>query len=231
MRESASSPQVERSSVLSDQVASILRDMVLSQQIKPGQRIVQTEWAQRLGVSRMPVRDAISRLCAEGVLTVGNQAGTAIAAEVSIDDLKDGYALSADVASVVTQRAVQRITDEEMAHLESLHRDMITAVERDDRAHASKLSHDFHRAINVAAKSARLMAFVRLASISIPHSTYELEEWPQRGIADHEMILLAFRSRNHRLAADLMRHHVEAGSKLMLSRIERQMAGDDASAP
>ena len=113
---------------LSDEVAHRIRGAILSGRLKSGERVVQEEWAQRLGVSRMPVRDAVSRLEAEGLVTVSASGGTTTVAEVSEGDIEDAYEIAAAAAGVAARRAAQRLTTEELAGLRRLHERLITAV-------------------------------------------------------------------------------------------------------
>jgi GntR family transcriptional regulator of vanillate catabolism len=95
---------------LRDQVTAAIRDMVLSRQLGPGERIVQTEPARRLGVSRMPVRDAINTLCAEGLLVMDGTVGSAVVATVRVEDIQDSYAVQATILGLIGRRAAERIT-------------------------------------------------------------------------------------------------------------------------
>ena len=107
---------VQRSTKLSEQLTSILREEVLTGRVRPGERIVQSEWAERLGVSRMPVRDAVNQLCTEGIL-VQQQSGQVFAAQIDPDDIRDGYYLNAVLASMAARRAATRISEDELAEL------------------------------------------------------------------------------------------------------------------
>jgi DNA-binding GntR family transcriptional regulator len=204
---------------LRDQVAELFREMIFSRDLRPGDRIVQTEWAERLGVSRMPIRDAISRLCAEGVLVIDGVAGSALVADVRLEDIQDSYAVNATLLSLIGLRAAERASEEDLAAIEDVHNQMREAVRRDDRPTASSLNRQFHKLISVAARSPRLSAMLRLTDLSVPHSTYSVEDWPARSLGEHAGILEALRTHNGRLAGELMRRHVESGSELMLAYI------------
>ena len=212
---------------LRDQVAELFREMIFSRELRPGDRIVQTEWAERLGVSRMPIRNAISRLCAEGVLVIDSEAGSALVTDVRLEDIEDSYAVNATLLSLVGMRAAERASDEDLAAIEKVHDQMREAVRRDDRGASSGLNRQFHKLIGIAARSPRLSAMLRLTDLSVPHSTYTVEDWPARSLGEHAGILEAFRTRNGALAGELMRRHVESGSELMLAYIADR--DDDAN--
>lgn len=209
--------------VIGQQVAAVIRDHVLTGRLKEGERIVQADWAERLKVSRMPVRDAINQLIAEGTL-VQSRAGAAAVAPVNRQDIQDGYRLNAIVSSFAARRAAEVITEQQLEELERINHQISQAVEASNRDRASSLNWEFHRLINQASGSARLLAVLRLLAPTIPHSAFEiLQEWPDRAVRDHEEILSALRARDGDLTMDLMQRHIEAGSAKMLAEVESHL--------
>jgi DNA-binding GntR family transcriptional regulator len=209
---------------MSEQVADIIRNDVLSGQLRAGEHVGQVQWAQRVGASRMPVRDAISQLCAEGIL-VQDATGTATVAPIDPSDIRDGYRLNAFVASMAANRAAERITDSEIAALERILAAMEQAVRDGDSALASRHNWSFHGAINRAARSARLTAILRNLATSIPHSAFEmLEEWPERALAHHYEVLEALKAHDGEEAERLMYSHIESGSEPMLAALKRRLS-------
>ncbi|HEY1570457.1 MAG TPA: GntR family transcriptional regulator [Pseudonocardiaceae bacterium] len=213
---------VQRSTKLSEQLTSILREEVLTGRVRPGERIVQSEWAERLGVSRMPVRDAVNQLCTEGIL-VQQQSGQVFAAQIDPDDIRDGYYLNAVLASMAARRAATRISEDELAELKQIHTKLGKAAKAGDRHEASRLNWAFHRTVNRAANSARLTALLRMTATSIPHSAFEMvDEWPDLAQADHARILDALSAHDGEEAARIMQRHIEAGSEPMLTELRQR---------
>lgn len=214
---------VQRSS-MSEQVARIIREEILSGKLQPGERLVQTEWADRLDVSRMPVRDAINQLAAEGTL-LQSRNGAAVVARIDPEDIRDGYELTNIISSFAARRAASRITDEELLALEEIHRELTQAVARGERGPASDLNWDFHSMVNHAARSTRISALLRHLASAIPHAAFELvDRWPTRALADHELILGALKDRDGERAAELMYRHIEDGSKYMIAMLEERLS-------
>ena len=206
---------------LSDQIAGIIRDDVLTGKLRAGKHIGQVEWAERLGVSRMPVRDAITQLASEGVLSQSGS-GQAIVAEIDPADIRDGYYLNAVVSSLAAGRAALRITDEELTELETIDKALRDTISDGDLEQAARLNWSFHRAINRAARSQRLIAILRLLSTSIPHTAFQrLNGWPQHAVHDHELILRALRDKDSETATRVMLDHVQAGSQPTLAELEQ----------
>jgi DNA-binding GntR family transcriptional regulator len=198
---------------LNDQIASRIREEILSGDLRPGTRMVQSDWADRLGTSRMPVRDAFLRLQSEGLITAFEN-GIAHVADLSEEDIADAYTLNSVAAGMAAQRAAQRMSDETVEELRRLHAEFKSSVERNDVERATRANNAFHRLLTVESGSPRLIGMMRVLSAGTPHvGTRELPSWRERSVVSHEAILAAVVARDAESAARLMREHVlEAAS-------------------
>ena len=207
-------------SPLSDQVARVIREQILTGRLKPGEKVRQNDWAERLGVSRMPVRDAIRRLCAEGLL-VPTEGNSTRVITIDPEDVRDAYRLSAVALGLAAARAAARASDAELAELVRIHRVFAQHVEAGDRAQAQRTNWLFHRAVTRGAHSEHLQAMLRLLSVTVPLSSFELiDDWPPRALEDHERILRALEQRDPEGAGEAMLAHVSAVTDPMVSEIE-----------
>jgi DNA-binding GntR family transcriptional regulator len=98
------------------QTIDALRQYILNFQLKPGQRLVEREFIERLGVSRTTFREAIRELAAEGLLTVVAQKGARVSAP-SLEEAADLYEVRSALESIVVTRFVERATDAEIRSL------------------------------------------------------------------------------------------------------------------
>lgn len=204
-----------------------MRDDILSGRLKAGERIVQAEWAERLNVSRMPVRDAINQLCMEGLLRP-TPGGSAEVVAIEPSDIQDGYFLNNMVTSLAARRAAERITEAELDSLREILAQMREAVESDDVARASQLNWEFHSTINRAAHSPRLLAVLRILATSIPHNAFRVvPDWPARALEHHADILDALAEGRADDAAKLMRGHIEMGSEEMIAELNEILFSND----
>ena len=193
---------------LNDQIASRIREQILSGTLRPGTRMVQSDWADRLGTSRMPVRDAFLRLQSEGLITAFEN-GIAHVADLSEEDITDAYALNAVAAGMAAQRAAQRMSDETVDELRRLHAQFKSAVGRNDVDIATTANNAFHRLLTVESHSPRLIGMIRVLSAGTPHvGTRELPSWRERSVVSHEAILAAVIARDADSVAKLMSEHV-----------------------
>ncbi len=100
------------------QTIDALRQSILNFQLKPGQRLIEREFIDRLGVSRTTFREAIRELAAEGLLTVVAQKGARVSAP-SLEEAIDLYEVRAALECIVVTRFVERARDHEIRSLKS----------------------------------------------------------------------------------------------------------------
>jgi len=137
--------QVDRS-LLSDQVYAHIRDQVLDRDLEPGERIVESELARRMGVSQAPVRDALRRLAHDGLVAQFARRGTFVT-EISEDEARQTYAVRASLEELAAQEFLSNAPDEAIEVLQRAVDDMIAAA-RDDAVTAFVRSDaTFHRSI------------------------------------------------------------------------------------
>ncbi|WP_442542703.1 GntR family transcriptional regulator [Arthrobacter sp. KN11-1C] len=112
----ASEPLGRPAMPVREQVVDRLRSAITGLQLKPGQRLVERELMERLGVSRTTVREAIRELSSEGLVTVVPQKG-AIVSRPTGSEAEDLYEVRARLESLVVQRFIERASDDEISDL------------------------------------------------------------------------------------------------------------------
>jgi len=133
---------------MGQKVADRLRQWILSGRLPGGDCIRQEEIAQELGVSRLPVREALSILESEG-LVIRESFKSTIVAEVSLDGVKETYALRALLETYLLEHAIPHITEHDLDKLN----DIVNRSNRcDDEDEWAELNLDFHLALYSPAK-------------------------------------------------------------------------------
>ncbi len=126
---------------LYEEVAELLRQRIFKRELEPGSWIDEVKLAEEYGISRTPLREALKVLAAEGLVTMKVRRG-AYVTEVSEQDLTEVYALlsllESDAAGVVAAKA----SPAELAELQSIHRELESAVGDRDRFFA--INEQFH---------------------------------------------------------------------------------------
>ena len=144
--------------------ASELRDRILLGRLRPGARLDLDEITDEFGISRTPVREALLELSYEGLVSVTPRSGITVLG-ITPEDAVDNFAVLATLAGKAAEWATARITEPERAHLHELASDVVRA---DDIVAANWR---FHRALNLASGSPRLLTYLRQAVRKCPTVT------------------------------------------------------------
>jgi DNA-binding GntR family transcriptional regulator len=102
-----------------DSVKDRLRSLILNRQLQPGERLVQDDLAEQLGVSRTPIREALHALAADGLVVLSRNKGASVAA-FSLEDLKDLYSIRIPLEGYGAFLATQAVGREDVASLHAL---------------------------------------------------------------------------------------------------------------
>ncbi len=106
-------------STLQSKVTNKLREVILTGHFNMGDRLVQEEWADKLGVSRMPIREALVQLEKEGLVRIEPRRG-AIVTPISVEDIKEIYQLRVLLEGEAVERALPYIEEEDIKELSRL---------------------------------------------------------------------------------------------------------------
>lgn len=202
--------RVPRRRNLAEDVADHIRQEILAGRMRPGERIDQDAIATQLGVSRLPVREAIISLDQEGLIESIPRRG-AYVTRLEREDIADHYQLFGQVAGLAAARAVTRLDDAGLAELIALHESMHAT---EDLETQQRLNHEFHRLINTAAASQRIAGMLRLLSRSLPMPYVDFpQEWLREADRQHQEIIDAFRRRDTLAAQRAMEQHISASGR------------------
>jgi DNA-binding GntR family transcriptional regulator len=190
-----------------------VRGMILSGTYPAAARITELEVAAAAGVSRTPVREALRRLHAEGLVEFVPHQG-AVVIDWTPEDRDDVFEMRALLESYGTARAAHRVTDTDIAELHQYAADQHSeAMTRGDGylGRVSDLNSVFHRRIQELAGSTRLVmalsALIEAPAIMRTFAAYQ-EQDLIRSASHHLEIVRALEARDPDWAASLMRSHV-----------------------
>ena len=186
-----------------------LRDRILTGRLPAGTRLDLDQITEEFGTSRTPVREALLELSYEGLVAVAPRSGVTVLG-ISPDDAVDSFAVLAALSGKAAEWATERVGPEELAELQRL----AAAVEEADDVVAANWR--FHRAVNQASGSRRLLVHLRQAVRAVPSSYFELfPAQEQRSRSEHVALLRAMRGGDAAKARVLAEAHVlEAGDAL-----------------
>lgn len=203
-----------------------LRELILSAQLAPGSRLGEVELAERLGVSRTPVREALSRLAAEGLVEMAANRGARVATW-TLAELEGVFDLRASLEPQLTGFAVPHATGEDVAVLDDLARRMLDVgrpgPERDLDA-LVPLNRAFHDRL-VALAAHPTLATALAAAIHPPivlrnFHAYD-EDSLRRSLGHHLEIVAAVRAGDPAWAQAVMTAHI-CNARAVMVRAARQ---------
>lgn len=191
----ADRPEVPRVRTSEDIITQYLRDAIVSGELLPGERLNQLAVAEHFQVSRIPIRNALQRLAAEGLVTLRAHR-TATVTELSLEELEEIYAIRATLEGVTAEIATDSMTAERIDELASVVRAL---DETDDPQTWIELNQRFHAGIYESAGRPRTVALIRqLRQLSGPYIKHYIVERTYRtqAQAGHHRIMAACRDRD-----------------------------------
>ena len=141
---------------LRDVVFKTLRQAILKGELEPGERLMEIQLAERLGVSRTPIREAIRKLELEGLVLMIPRKGAEVA-KISENNLRDVLEVRRSLEELAIDLACQRITEEELAQLNKAEVDFKAAIENGDAMQIAQTDENFHEIIYNGTKNQKLV--------------------------------------------------------------------------
>jgi len=183
---------------LHEEVLEGLRTMLVEGRIPPGAKLNERELCALLRVSRTPLREAIKRMAAEGLVDLLPNRG-AVAVKLGETDIFHTFEVLAELEGISGELAAQHITAAEIAEIKALHYEMLACFARKDLHEYYKLNAQIHAAINRATKNPVLQKIYRETNArvqSLRFRTNQNEAKWKHAVSEHEQILAALEKRD-----------------------------------
>lgn len=208
---------------LRDVIFNTLRDAIVSGDLKPGERLMEVTLAEKMGVSRTPVREAVRKLEVEGLVTMTPRKGTHVA-ELSVKDIMDVLEVRAALDKLATELAASRIRPDNLRHLESIHKQYIAHLQKENLQGAIKKDVEFHEVIYHASGNNKLMN----VAANLREQVYRFRVLYMRDfsnaedvLTEHEQILKSLSERDSALAGQLAKDHIVHQQETIIQRVEK----------
>ncbi len=210
--------------LLSENVVGAIRTAIYDGELELGQRLVETELAEQLGVSRGPIREALRLLANEGLVVINVHRGTFVL-KPTVSDVEEIYTLREALESLALRRVVAVAADQEIEALEGVAEQMVTASRQKKATQVVGLNMDFHAQVFQLARHKRLsQAWASLESQIRLFNQISIE-WTQkivaRAVEDHSKIVKALKKRDAVAACKIMSEHVKAATDNVLQSMEQ----------
>ncbi|MEU3528715.1 GntR family transcriptional regulator [Streptomyces sp. NPDC038707] len=202
------------------EVASHVRELILSGEVRPGAFLRVERVAEATGVSSTPAREGLFVLRSEGLVRLVPRRGFMVA-PFTRQDVRDLFWAQAQLSGQLAARAAQRITPERIGRLEAMLEEFQTAVTTGEPQHITALGHRFHREINLAADARRLSLLLRSVVRHLPDRFYAAIEGQVAATrTEHPELVEALRRHEAHRAGELMREHILAGADRLIEVLE-----------
>lgn len=220
-------------SPLTKLVADSIRERIASGALAPGERLVEAHLSEQLGVSRMPVREALRALAAEGMVTIEPRRGASVTVYTP-EQVQELVEVRATLEGLNAKLAARRRDPVQHARLQQMLAAGSPLHDASDPAAMQQANTDFHEALAQAAANSVLRDLVRMlrertAVIFAPHAGKRAAQtWEEHGA-----ILRAVLDGDAELAALLAARHVHSAAQALPESLRRTArdAGGAAAAP
>ncbi|SNS77769.1 GntR family transcriptional regulator [Antarctobacter heliothermus] len=204
-----------------------LLDEIREGRLMPGERLRETELAERLGVSRTPVREAIRQLEADGLVAHVPRIGASVR-KLDYAEVMELYEMRAVLEGTAARLAARAASDVELQELETLNQQLARAGTGPE---ASRLNRIFHATLLDAAKNrflSRSMLSLQRALLILGPSQLNESTRADEAVEEHRRLLDVLVARDGGGAEAAMRAHIEASQRIRIRTLrERDRRMDD----
>ena len=209
---------------LRDVVFNTLRRAILKGELEPGERLMEIALANKLGVSRTPIREAIRKLELEGLVVMIPRKGAEVA-RITEKDLRDVLEVRTSLEKLAIELACDRVTEDDINDLKLACKDFEESFIKDDLTTIAEKDVAFHDIIFRATKNARLIQI--LNNLREQMYRYRLEylkdtQSHNRLVEEHQKIVDAIIDKNKEEAVRLIQEHIYIQELTVIKKIQEQ---------
>lgn len=206
---------------LRDVVFNTLRQAILTGELKPGERLMEIHLADRLGVSRTPIREAIRKLELEGLVVMIPRKGAQVA-RITEKNLKDVLEVRRALDMLAVRLACSRMDDEYKKQLREACDEFARVVKNNNTKDITEADVRFHDIINKATGNDRLIQLVN--NLAEQMYRYRLEyikdaAYHNRLVAEHEEIYDAIMDGDEERAAKAVVLHIDNQEETIIKHL------------
>ena len=196
---------------LRDVVFNTLRQAILRGELKPGERLMEIQLANKLGVSRTPIREALRKLELEGLVNMVPRTGAEVA-DITEKSLRDVLEVRKALEELSVQLACEKITEEEIEELKRVAERFKDTLDDQDVTKIAEADVAFHDVIYTATDNQKLILLLNNLREQMYRYRVEYlkkeEAYPQL-IAEHEELIDNISKRNKEEATRIMCEHID----------------------
>ena len=214
---------------LRDVLFNTLRQAILKGELKPGERLMEIALAEKLGVSRTPIREAMRKLELEGLVVMIPRRGAQVA-NITEKDLNDVLEVRIALENVAIEKACTRMSKEDMGRLWLAAKEFERTMAEGNLVRLAEADVAFHEIIYRASDNKRLNQVLNNLREQIYRYRVEyLKEEETRNVLvkEHEELTKAIRQRDVKKAQEISFRHIENQRRAIIQSIEAEEAGKE----
>lgn len=206
---------------LREVIFNTLREAIIIGELKPGERLMEVQLAEKMGVSRTPVREAIRKLELEGLVDMMARRGAQVA-DLSVKDIMDVLEVRASLDGLATALSSTRITQDEIKELKHVNSQFISYVEKENLQGTIKKDVEFHDIIYRSSRNEKLIQIAnnlreqvqrfRVIYLKDFSSTKEI-------IKEHNDIFDAIQGKDTQLAQAFAQKHIKKQEEAIINSL------------
>lgn len=195
---------------LHESLVAPLREMILSGELRAGEKVPEEQLCERFGVSRTPIREALKVLAAEGVLQIMPHRG-AIVARITEEQVNELFPIMASLERLAGRLACAVATDADIARVRALHDEMMRLYADEDEPNYLVANRRIHEAFFVIAGNATLQVYYQQVLTRIHSCRFVMRKTPEHwriAVLEHEQMIAALEARDGETLGAVLEKHV-----------------------
>jgi DNA-binding GntR family transcriptional regulator len=206
-----------------DLIADALREAILRGIFQEGQSLRQDEIAAQFGVSRIPVREALRQLEAEGLVTLHLNRG-AIVSALSPAEVQEIFEMRVALETTAIQLAIPQLQASDLEKAAAI----LDAIDQTtDVVRVAKLNWEFHAALYLPANRPRLLATIKTLHVNIDrYVRVQMEEmkYQEKSQKEHYQLLEACRQEDAKTAVKVLTRHINTAGEELVTYLEQTIS-------
>jgi len=208
---------------LGNQVFEQVKEIIVRGEIPAGKRMIESEIAASMGISRTPVREAVHKLEAEGLLQPLPRGGYVVRG-LALPDIEETFEIRSILESFAAYLAANRHSSKEILPLEKKMEEFQRYLDRDDLKELTRINTEFHELLYALSRSQRLIKMIN----DLRDEIYFLRKMILNSIdmarlsnKDHREIIKAIKKREAKKVERLVRDHILRGKEFVINEIRK----------
>ena len=212
---------IEKSKSMREKVYDTLKQMIIDGVIKPGERIIETEYSNKFQISRTPIREAIRMLELEG-LVESQTTGGVIVKTITREEISEIYKIRIALESIIIEEIIKKITNQDIKKLERVLKNTKKAFDVKDIEKVFSLFTEFNQTLYDIASLPKVTGMINNINLYLKRFRKLSIDNPSRkeeAFEDHVQILEAIKKKELSTAISINRMHLEKSMNFILSKL------------